>query len=179
MATAEHSEVHTGTEAHGGHEAGGAFPPFNAETFAPQLFWLVLTFAALYLIMSRIALPRIGEVIEERRDRIQRDLDQAERLKAETEKALAQYEQSLADARAKSSAIAREQRDKLAAETDRERAAADAKVQAKIADAEARIADMKGKALASVNDIAADTASAIVAKLIGEDVSAAEIRKAL
>jgi len=175
--TAGH-DVHTSTgHAEGGHKAG--FPPFDSSTFAPQLVWLALTFTLLYVMMSRVALPRIGEVIEERRDRIQRDLDQAERLKAETEKALNDYETSLADARAKSSAIAREQRDKLSAETERERAEADAKVQATIAEAEARISDMKGKALASVNDIAAETASAIVSKLIGEEVSADDVRQAL
>lgn len=163
------------------HEAGhkGAFPPLDPANFAPQLIWLAISFALLYALMSRIALPRIGEVIEERRDRIQRDIDAAEALKAETEKALKGYEDSLADARGKAGGIARDTREKLAAETDRERADTDTKVNAKIAEAEARIAAMKNNALSSVNDIAADTASAIVGKLIGETVSAADVKKVL
>ena len=163
------------------HEAGhkGAFPPLDPANFAPQLIWLAISFALLYALMSRIALPRIGEVIEERRDRIQRDIDAAEALKAETEKALKGYEDALADARGKASGIARDTREKLAAETDRERAETDTKVNAKIAEAEARIAAMKNNALSSVNDIAADTASAIVGKLIGETVSAADVKKVL
>ncbi|MCB1520999.1 MAG: F0F1 ATP synthase subunit B [Hyphomicrobiaceae bacterium] len=163
------------------HEAGHstAFPPLDPNNFAPQLIWLAITFAALYTVLSRVALPRIGEVIEERRDRIQRDLDAAERLKSETEKALRDYEQSLADARNKSGAIARETRDRLAAETERERAEVDAAVNAKIADAEKRINEMKTTALSSVNDIAAETAGAIVGKLLGEDVSVAEVKKVL
>ncbi len=163
------------------HEAGhkGAFPPLDPKNFAPQIIWLAITFAILYWLLSKVALPRIGEVIEERRDRIQRDIDAAEALKAETERALRGYEQSLTDARSKASGIARETREKLAAETDAKRHASDAEVKAKIAEAESRISAMKTNALKSVHDIAADTASAIVGKLIGEDVSADEAKKHL
>ena len=104
------------------------FPPLDPGTFAPQLFWLALTFGLLYLLLKRFALPRVGEVIEERRDRIERDLAQAEKLKAETEQALANYEQALGEARAKASAIAKDMRDKLTAEVDEERAKVDAEI---------------------------------------------------
>lgn len=154
-------------------------PQLNANDFAPQIFWLVVTFAALYLIMSRVALPRVGEVIEERRDRIQRDLDAAERLKGETEKALAGYEKALSDARANASGIARETRDRLAGEVDKEKAKVDSEIAAKLADAEKRIGQTKAKALASVSEIAVDTAGAVLSKLIGQDVGADEIKKAL
>ncbi len=168
----------TGTQAPGG-EAGGNFPPFNPATFAPQLIWLALTFTVLYLIMSRKALPRIADVLEERANRIKRDLDAAERLKGETDKALATYEQALADAKGNANAIAKETRAKLTADVDKDKTAIDAKMNAKIADAEARIAATKNKALASVNDIAASTASAIVGRLIGLDATTDEIKRAL
>ena len=72
------------------HEAAkSGLPQLNTHTFSPQLFWLVLTFATLFFVLSKIALPRIGEVITERRDRIARDIDAAARLKGETDKALA------------------------------------------------------------------------------------------
>jgi F-type H+-transporting ATPase subunit b len=157
----------------------GGLPQLHVPDFPPQLIWLALSFGALYFILSRVALPRIGEVIEERRDRIQRDLDEAERLKIETEKALAAYEQALAAARGKATAIARETRERVAAEIDQERARVEAQVAAKVAEAEKRILDMKTKALAQVNEIATETAGAIVAKLIGADVSADEVREAL
>lgn len=158
---------------------GGGLPQLHAPDFAPQLVWLVITFALLYFIMSKVALPRIGEVIEERRDRIQRDLDAAENAKEQTEQALAEYEQALADARSNASSIAKDTREKLAGETDVERARVDEQIAAKMSEAEARISEMKSKALASVNDIAADTASAVVDKLIGQSVDADEVRKAL
>lgn len=168
----------TGTQAHGG-EASANFPPFNPATFAPQLVWLALTFTALYLIMSRKALPRIADVLEERANRIKRDLDAAERLKGETDKALATYEQALADAKGNASSIAKDTRARLAAEVDKDKAALDVKMNAKIAEAEARIAATKNKALASVNDIAVSTASAIVDRLIGHGATPEEIKRAL
>ncbi|HUJ37814.1 MAG TPA: F0F1 ATP synthase subunit B [Hyphomicrobium sp.] len=157
----------------------GGLPQLNPADFAPQLIWLAITFVVLYFILARVALPRIGEVIEERRDRVQRDLDAAERFKKETDAALAAYERALAEARAKASSMAKDMRDKLATETDKERASVEGHLSAKLADAEARIAATKTKALSSVNEIAAETASAVVSKLLGEDVSPAEIKKVL
>ncbi|KAB2919520.1 MAG: F0F1 ATP synthase subunit B [Hyphomicrobiaceae bacterium] len=155
------------------------FPPLDPGTFAPQLIWLALTFGLLYLILSRVALPRVGEVIEERSDRIKRDLGQAEKLKEETEQALAAYEQALAEARGKANAIAKSMRDNLTAEVDKERAKVEALIAQKLTEAEARIAQTKSKALASVNDIATDIAGAIVTKLTGAEVSKEEVQKAL
>ena len=155
------------------------FPPLDPGTFAPQLIWLALTFGLLYLLLKRVVLPRVGEVIEERGDRIKRDLAQAEKLKADTENALANYEQALGDARAKAGAIAKGMRDKLTAEVDKERVKVEAQIAAKLAEAERRIAETKSKALASVGDIASEVAGAIVTRLIGKDVSKDEVKKAL
>jgi F-type H+-transporting ATPase subunit b len=155
------------------------FPPLDHTTYAPQLVWLALSFGLLYVLLSRVALPRIRDVIEERAERIQRDLKQAEKLKAQTEDALKGYEQALAEARSKASAIAKGMRDELAAEIEDERGKLEAQIAHKVAEAEARIAQTKSRALASVNEIAADTAGAIVAKLLGSEVSKDEVRKAL
>jgi F-type H+-transporting ATPase subunit b len=160
-------------------EKKAGLPQLNADDFMPQLFWLAVTFSLLFLIMWRVALPRIGEVIEERGDRIKRDLDAAERLKGETEKALQAYEKALGDARANASGIARQTRERLASETDSERARVDSQIAAKIADAEKRIEATKTKALTSVAEIASDTAAALVAKLTGQSVPVEEIKRAL
>ncbi|MFA5948961.1 MAG: F0F1 ATP synthase subunit B [Hyphomicrobium sp.] len=157
----------------------GGLPQLNVNDFAPQLFWLAVTFIVLYLIMSRVALPRIGEVLDERKDRIQRDLASAERLKGETEKALETYEKSLADARANASSIARQTRESLNAAVERERAAVEAQLAQKLGDAEVRIAATKSKALASVNDIAGETVTAIVGRLAGQTVTTDEVAAAL
>jgi len=158
---------------------GKVFPPLDHTTFMPQLVWLAISFGLLYLLLSRVALPRVGEVIEERADRIRRDLDQAEKLKAETEGALAAYEQALTEARSKAGGIIKTMRDGLTAEVDKERARVEAQIAQKVAEAEARIEQTKSRALASVNDIATETAGAIVKKLIDADVSKDELQKAL
>ncbi len=164
-----------------GHDAGAkkVFPPLDPATMGPQLVWLAITLTALYLLLSRMVLPRIGGIIEERKTRIQRDIEAANRLKGDTDKALQTYEKALADARGNASTIARDTRDRLTAETDKERAAIEAQNAKNLAAAEARIAANKQKALASVGEIASDTASAIVKQLIGQDVSADDIRSAL
>jgi len=136
---------------------GKVFPPLDASNFAPQLIWLALTFGLLYLILKRVVLPRVGEVIEERGDRVKRDLTQAEKLKSDTETALANYEQALGDARAK----------------------VEAQITAKLAEAEKRIADTKSRALASVGDIASEVAGGIVSRLIGTEPSKDEVKQAL
>jgi F-type H+-transporting ATPase subunit b len=155
------------------------FPPLDPSTFAPQLVWLALTFGLLYLILKRVVLPRVGEVIEERGDRIKRDLVQAEKLKTDTEKALANYEQALGDARAKAGAIAKTMREKLTAEVDKERGKVEAQIAAKLAEAESRIAETKSKALASVGDIASEVAGSIVSRLIGSEPTKDEVKRAL
>jgi F-type H+-transporting ATPase subunit b len=154
-------------------------PQLNPDHFANQIFWLAVTFVVLMLIMSKIALPRVGEVIDERRDRIKRDIETASRLKADTDKALSDYEKALADARSNASGIAKETRESLAAETDKERQRVDGQIAAKVRDADTRIAASKSKAVTAIEDIAADTARAVVTKLIGQDVSAEDVKKVL
>src|SRR6218665_1874495 len=106
--------AHTGTST--GHKE--PFPPFNPETFASQAFWLALCFIFLFVMMWKVALPRIGAIIENREKRIADDLAAAAKAKAESDAAVAAYEQALADARARAQVIANETRDKQAAESD-------------------------------------------------------------
>jgi F-type H+-transporting ATPase subunit b len=160
-------------------DKAGGLPQLNVSDYAPQLIWLAITFGTLYFLLSRIALPRIGEVLEERADRIQRDLDEAARLKGDTEKALAGYEKALADARANAGSLARAAQASVSAEIGQERSRVEDEIARKLADAENRIAQTKTRALTSVNDIATDTASAIVGRLIGQDARPEEIAAAL
>jgi F-type H+-transporting ATPase subunit b len=168
-----------GTTAPAGGGQAKVFPPLDSGTFAPQLVWLALTFGLLYLLLKRIVLPRVSEVIEERGDRIKRDLAQAEKLKVDTEQALANYEKALGEARALAGVIAKDMRDTLTAEVDKERAKVEEQIASKLLEAEARIADSKSKALASVGDIAGDIAGDIVTRLIGKEVTKDEVRRAL
>jgi F-type H+-transporting ATPase subunit b len=173
---AEGAETHEGTEA--GHAAPTVFPPFNPATFASQMLWFAITFAALYFLLSRVAIPQIGGILESRRLRIEGDLKEADRLRLETERASAAYEQALAEARANAHAIAEETRQGIRTDIEGKRAKVEADLSGKMAEAEARIAGTKTAALSNVQQIAADTAVALVSQLAGK-VSEAEAREAV
>lgn len=161
------------------HAAEREFPPFDSTFFASQLLWLVVTFVALYLLMSRVVLPRIGGILEDRRDRIARDLEQAERLKQQSTNAIASYEKALADARARAFGIAGEARDAAKAEAAARQSQTEAALDEKLAAAEKRIGEVKRKALADVGEIASSAAEAVVERLIGTRPSAGEVREAV
>ena len=172
----EHSTL---TEATPASERGGGFPPFQKETFASQLFWLVICFAALYIMVSKLILPRMGTIIAERRDRIAGDLAEAGRMKDQADGAVAAYEKALADARARAQAIAAENRDRLNAAAEANRKELEAKLQGKLADAEKSIAATKSAAMTNVRSIARDAAAAIVTRLIGITPSADAVARAV
>lgn len=143
-------------------------PQLEFHTFAPQLVWLVIVFGYLYVLMSRVALPRIATVLEERRDRIADDLDQAAQFKRQTDEAIEAYEKALAEARAKASGIAQETRDRLHEETERQRLSIEARLAEKISEAEAQITATKNAALQNVRAVAVDVTEAIVSQLLGD-----------
>jgi F-type H+-transporting ATPase subunit b len=155
-----------------------AFPPFQAEHFPSQLFWLALTFVLLYMLMSRIALPRIGSILADRSKRIGDDLAAAHRFKEQSDAAAAAYQKALADARAHAQGIANETRQRQAAEAEAINKRLEAQLHEKLAAAEQSIAATRGAAMANVGSIASETATAIVQRLIGivpaeRDVTAA------
>ena len=160
-------ELKTTTEAVSPSEHGGGFPPFNKETFASQLFWLAICFAALYVMVSKLILPRMSTIIAARRDRIAGDLAEAGRMKDEADGAVAAYEKALADARARAQAIATDTRDKLNATAETNRKDLEAKLHGRLAEAEKSIAATKSAAMANVRGIAHEAATAIVTHLTG------------
>jgi F-type H+-transporting ATPase subunit b len=168
------------TGAHTEHPGGKPpFPPFNKETFVSQLVWLVIFFVALYAIISKLAIPQLGGIIEARSRKIDGDLAEAKRLKDQSDAAIAAYEKSLADARARAQTLAGETRDKLAAEAEVTRKKLEAELNARLAKAEQTIAATKTAAMANVQGIAADTAGAIVERLTGTAPSGAAVAAAV
>jgi F-type H+-transporting ATPase subunit b len=165
------------TAAHGGHKA--PFPPFQKDTFASQLVSLLIAFVALYLIVSRIALPRVGSIIDARQDAIEGDLAEAQRLKDQSEAALKAYESELAAARSRAHAIGTETREKLNAASEAERKILEQQLTAKLSEAEKSIASTRQAAMSNVRGIAADAAAAIVQRLTGVAPEAAAVNSAV
>lgn len=151
------------TEANGAASVG--MPQLDVTTFANQIFWLVVAIVALYLILSRVALPRIGAVLAERRGTITNDIARAEELKLKAEEAETAYQKALADARAEASRIIDKAKAEMQAELDVALQKADAEIAARTAESEARIAEIRDSAADAVETVAKDTVSAVLAAL--------------
>ncbi len=176
MATsAEHGHTE-GTEVPAG---TSSFPPFDPANVTPLLVWLVLSFGALYLLMSKLALPRVETILHDRRAKIDGDLGAAFAKRTAAEQALADYQKTLADAKARAQALAQEAHARLTAEADAKRHALEAELAAKIAAGEAQIEAMKAKAMANVEQIAREAAAAIVEHLTGKPADAKAIAAAI
>jgi F-type H+-transporting ATPase subunit b len=154
-------------------------PQFDPSSFSSQLFWLALTFAALYLLLWRTVLPRISSVLEQRQEKIEDDLGRAEKLRAEAEEVLAAYRKALDDARAKAQADIKATAAAMAEAAGKRHQAFTAELAGRTKEAEASIAKAKDGAIAQLRSVAADSAVAATARLIGVQVSEAEVGKAI
>jgi F-type H+-transporting ATPase subunit b len=148
--------------------SSGGLPQLDPTWLPSQIFWLAVTFGVLYWLMAARFLPAIAGAIEERKDRIADDLDQAGEFKRQAEDAQTAYHQALADAKAKAQAIAAETRAEVDAEIAQLRAETDAALEKELKSAEARIADMQARAEEKVREAARDVARAVVETLIDE-----------
>lgn len=151
--------------AHGA--AHASFPPFDATLFSHQLIWFAISFGILYFLMSRVALPAVAKVLEERKHTIQTDLDSAAGTSEEAETAKAEAERATAEARAGARKLVDDMRAEINAVLVDERAKAEAVLVERVAAAEKRINAARAEALASVDGIATDLSKEVVAKLAG------------
>lgn len=154
-------------------------PQLDISTFTPQLVWLAIWFVVLYLLMAKLALPRIARAMEARRRRREDDLARAAQLKAEADEASAAYQKTLAEARAQAQATIKEASDRLAADAAQQQRALAATLAEQIEAAERRIAATKEQALAEVRGIAVDVGRSIVEKLTGAVPDAAKMAAAV
>jgi len=152
-------------------------PQLDIATWPSQLFWLVVLFGAGYLVMAKIVTPRIGAVLEERRQTVDGDLKKARAASSDAAKIRADYESDLEKARIEAAEFAK----KAAMETTKKAEAADAKIAKKLAEkvgaAEVKLAEAKTSAMANLNNVAAEAAMAAVASIAGIKGSSAQARK--
>ena len=146
-------------------EHAPGMPQLNFETFPNQIFWLVLTLIAIYMILSRVALPRIGAVLAERQGTVTNDIAAAEDLRARAKEAEAAYDKALADARTEAQKSAQTARNEIQADLEAAIAEADQEIAARTADSEKEIAAIREEATANVREVARDTAAEIVRAL--------------
>lgn len=159
--------------------AAGGLPQLDHTTYSSQVVWLVITFAVLYVLMAKVALPRIGEVLEERQNKIDDTLAKAEELKAQADAAREAYETSLANARTKAHDAIREVKETAAAEAAERQGALNEKLKAQIAQSEQAIAKARDEALMGIKDVASEVASSVVEKLVGQAPDGAAVNGAV
>ena len=152
-----------------GEKAG--LPQLDPAVFSPQLIWLAITFVLLYLLMSRLALPKIAATLANRQQKLEGDLARAERVKAEAESVLAAYEKAMTDARVKAQALTGQAVADVAAELAKREAAFAAELNARTAEAEKQINATKDAALTEIRSVAAELTQSIVRKVAGVELS--------
>jgi F-type H+-transporting ATPase subunit b len=175
-----HAAVSEGAEHGAGTEhAPGAFPPFESANFAPLIIWLALSFGLLYLLMSKIALPRVEGILHARAGKIRDDLKEAHLFRAKSQEAAEANDKKIADAKAAAQAVAQETQTKLNAESEAKRHALEADLNGKLVAAEAQIAQKKAEAMSHVGDIAKEAAAAIVEHITGKPADAKTVAAAV
>lgn len=160
-------------------EGGSAMPQLDFSTYSSQIFWLVISFAVLFILMWKVAIPRVGTVLEAREQKIRADLERAEQLSAEIAETEVAVEKALAEARSEAQEIMRKAQEKVLADHAKKQDKLDAELAAKIAEAETRIDAARKEALASVREVAQEVAAASVEKLTGQSADAAAVSKAV
>lgn len=162
-----------------GAESASGMPQLDFSTFPNQIFWLVVALLALYFIVSRVAMPRVGGIIEDRFEVISNDLDAAADLKLKAEEAEAAYHKALAEARAEAQGIAAETKAAIQKELAIATEKADAEIAAKAAESEERIGEIRASAVKSVEEVAAEAGAAIVAALMPDAADKSAVDKAV
>ncbi len=150
-----------------GAATGPGMPQLDFSTFGNQIFWLLVALVVIYMILSRVALPRIGAVLAERQGTITNDIAAAESLKAKAVEAEAAYNKALADARVEANRIIEDTKAEIQADLNKAIAKADAEIAARAAEGEKAIAEIRASALENVTEVAKDTAKEIVAAMGG------------
>jgi F-type H+-transporting ATPase subunit b len=154
-------------------------PQFDFATFPSQIFWLLICFAALYFLLARTAIPKIGAVLEARQRKIDDDLERATELELQAKEALVAYEAELDAARDEAQSAIRQATEEMAADAEQHHQKLAAKLAGDVEAAEGRIAAARKDALAHIQQVANEAARATTARLIGVDVDEGQAGEAV
>ena len=154
-------------------------PQLDPSSFIGQLFWLAVTFGILYLLMWRVALPRIADLLQTRQERIDDDLERAERLRNDAAEALEAYDKAIAKGRENAQAVLLQATEAAAAEAAARGDEIARRLATEAEAAERRIKAARDEALGNVRTVAAEVAQAAAARLIGAAVSESEAEGAV
>ena len=154
-------------------------PQMEFADYVPQIVWLVITFATLYFLMAKLALPRITDILETRQRRLDHDLELTETLRDEATAALTEYESAIAAARGESELILAEAHERIHSEARQQLDDLNARLEGEIAESEARIGNIMTQAMGELAVAASDAARTATERLIGFEVSEERARDAV
>ena len=155
-------------------ESGG-MPQLNPEFWISQIFWLIITFGILFIILTKVILPKISNNLETRKSQILENIETADRQKEESQKKIGEYEKIILDSKLKAKSYFNEAREKILDDINKKRAALEKDLDEEIIEVEKELSDLKNKSGEKINKIAAETSAELIKELIGEEVNSSSI----
>ena len=155
-------------------ESGG-MPQLNPEFWISQIFWLIITFGILFIVLTKVILPKISDNLETRKSQILENIETADKQKEESQKKIDEYEKIILDSKLKAKSYFNEAREKILDDINKKRAALDKDLDEEISEVEKELSDLKQKSGEKINKIAAETSAELIKELIGEEVNSSSI----
>ena len=155
-------------------ESGG-MPQLNPEFWISQIFWLIITFGILFIVLTKVILPKISDNLETRKSQILENIETADKQKEESQKKIDEYEKIILDSKLKAKSYFNEAREKILDDINKKRAALEKDLDEEISEVEKELSDLKQKSGEKINKIAAETSAELIKELIGEEVNSSSI----
>ena len=155
-------------------ESGG-MPQLNPEFWISQIFWLIITFGILFIVLTKVILPKISDNLETRKSQILENIETADKQKEESQKKIDEYEKIILESKLKAKSYFNEAREKILDDINKKRAALEKDLDEEISEVEKELSDLKNKSEEKINKIAAETSAELIKELIGEEVNSSSI----
>ena len=155
-------------------ESGG-MPQLNPEFWISQIFWLIITFGILFIVLTKVILPKISDNLETRKSQILENIEIADRQKEESQKKIDEYEKIILDSKVKAKNYFNDAREKILDDINKKRTAIEKDLDEEIGGVEKELSDLKNKSGEKINKIAAETSAELIKELIGEEVNSSSI----
>ena len=155
-------------------ESGG-MPQLNPEFWISQIFWLIITFGILFIVLTKIILPKISDNLETRKSQILENIETADKQKEESQKKIDEYEKIILDSKVKAKNYFNDAREKILDDINKKRTTLEKDLDEEIGGVEKELSDLKNKSGGKINKIAAETSAELIKELIGEEVNSSSI----
>ena len=155
-------------------ESGG-MPQLNPEFWISQIFWLIITFGILFIVLTKVILPKISDNLETRKSQILENIETADKQKEESQKKIDEYEKIILDSKLKAKNFFNDAREKILDDINKKRASLEKDLDEEIGEVEKELSELKNKSGEKINKIAATTSAELLKELIGEEVNSSSI----